>query len=173
MSDEIVTDLESGAADTQGVTAQDKRLSDEAAKWRTKFRELEAQMKAIEPKAAEFDKLQEAQKTEAQKMADQLANLQAQVAQAQAQADAATKQANLMRLANMAGVDPDVAAMLDLSKIDMTDDAKALQQLGKFAKPTNGAQVKPGQVGNTGATEDELRALYFGTGKPKTLIFGG
>ena len=173
MSDDVITDLESGAAEAQGATAQDKKLSDEAAKWRTKFRELEAQVKALEPKAAKFDELQEAQKTEAQKMADQLATLTAQVAQAQAQADAATKQANLLRLASMAGVDPDVALMLDISKIDLTDDAKALQTLGKFAKPTNGAQVKPGQVGNTGATEDELRKMYLGGGKPKTLIFGG
>ena len=172
MPDEITPDLESGAAEAQGATAQDKKLSDEAAKWRTKFRELEAQMKELTPKAAKFDELQESQKTEAQKMAEQLATLQAQVNEAKAQADASTKQASLMRLANMAGVDPDTALLLDISKIDLTDEAKALQQLGKFAKPTNGAQVKPaGTIG--GATEEELRNLYLGGGKPKTMIFGG
>ena len=173
MADEITPDLESGAADAQGVTAQDKKLSDEAAKWRLQVRDLQAKLKDIEPKAAKFDELQEAQKTEAQKMADQLATLTAQVNEAKAQADAATKQANLLRLASMAGVDPDTALMLDITKIDLTDDAKALQQLGKFARPTNGAQVKPGTVGNTGATEEELRKLYFGGGANKTLIFGG
>lgn len=170
MADE--TTVEQGLTeDTQDVTAvQDKRLSDEAAKWRTKFRELEAQVKDLAPKAAEFDKLQEASKTETQRINEQLASLQAQIAAEQAKATAAQQQATLLTMAAKAGVDPDTALMLDISKIDLTDEAKALQQLSRFAKPKAGAQVNPA---SNGTTDDELRKLYFGGGKSKTMIFGG
>lgn len=159
-------------AATHGDAAQTEKLSQEAAKWRTKFRELEAQLKDVAPKAQQYDQLQEAQKTEAQKVADQLAALQAQVTEATAQAQAAQAQAKLMALAARVGVDPDVANLLDISKIDLTDEAKATQQLQRFAKPSNGTQVKPGDTIG-GMTEDDLRKHYFGGGRSKTTIFGG
>ena len=175
MAEELTT------AQDAGVTAQDadkevfdaayvRKLRQEAANYRVKLREAEAQVATLAPKATEYEKLTEAQKSDQQKLAEQLANLQQQVAQAQQQATAAQQQATLLRLASKAGVDPDVAALLDISKIDLSDDAKAIATLSQFAKPANSSQVKPGAIG--GATEAELRAQYFG-GKSKSMIFGG
>ena len=69
-------------------------------------------------------------------------------------------------------IEKDVAALLDLSKVNLEDEAKALEVLAKFAKPATGQQVKPGAVGATGLTDAELRQRYFG-GQQKSSIFGG
>ena len=177
MADETTQPVEQGspAQDQQpqgGADAkQDERLAAEAAKWRLKVRDLEAQLKDILPKAQQFEQLQESQKSEAQKLAERIAALEAEVLAKNAAAEQATKQTQLLRLATKAGVDPDVAALLDMSKIDLTDEKAAMETLSKFARPANGAQVKPGAVGATGLTDADLRNRYFGASK--TTIFGG
>lgn len=138
-----------------------QQLRDEAAKWRTQFREVQTQVKELTGKAGDSEKLGE-----------RLKALEAELAQKTAAAETATKQAQLIRLATKAGVDPDVAALLDLSKVNLEDEAKALEVLAKFAKPATGQQVKPGAVGATGLTDAELRQRYFG-GQQKSSIFGG
>ena len=171
---ELAQDAGAAAQDDAGKTfdaAYVAKLRQEAANYRVKYQEAKTQVDALAPKAQEFDKLAESQKSDQQKLTEQLATLQQQVATAQQQAQAAQAQANLLRLAAKAGVDPDVANMLDITKLDLSDDAKAIEALGKFAAKTPSAsQVKPGTIG--GATEAELRAQYFG-GKSKTMIFGG
>lgn len=178
MPDEITPTAEQGSSvqDQQpqgGADAkQDEKLAAEAAKWRLKVRELEAQLKDITPKAQQFEQLQESQKTAEQKLAERIAALEAEVQAKDAAAAKAASEAQLLRLATKAGVDPDVAALLDLSKIDLSDEKAAIETLSKFAKPTaNGAQIKPGAVGATGMTEADLRTRYFGASK--TTIFGG
>jgi hypothetical protein len=138
-----------------------QQLRDEAAKWRTQFREVQTQVKELSGKAGDSEKLSE-----------RLKALEAELAQKTAAAEAATKQAQLVRLATKAGVDPDVAALLDLSKVPVEDEKAALEVLSKLAKPGGGAQVKPGAVGATGMTDAELRERYFG-GKRSSNIFGG
>lgn len=138
-----------------------QQLRDEAAKWRTQFREVQAQVKELSGKAGDSEKLTE-----------RLTALEAELAQKSAAAEAAAKQTQLLRLATKAGVDPDVAALLDLSKVNLDDEKAALDVLSKLAKPGAGAQVKPGAVGATGMSEAELRARYFG-GRQSSAIFGG
>jgi predicted nucleic acid-binding Zn-ribbon protein len=177
MADEITQPVEQGSpvqdqAPQGGTDKLDVKLSEEAAKWRVKARELEAQLKQLQPKAEQYDQLQESQKTEAQKLAERIAALEAEVQAKDAAAAKAASEAQLLRLATKAGVDPDVAALLDLSKIDISDEKAALETLSKFARPSaNGAQVKPGAVGATGMTDADLRNRYFGASK--TTIFGG
>lgn len=138
-----------------------QQLRDEAAKWRTQFREVQAQVKELSGKAGDSEKLSE-----------RLAALEAELAQKSAAAESAVKQTQLLRLASKAGVDPDTAALLDLSKLNLDDEKAALEVLAKFAKPGSGTPVKPGAVGATGMTEAELRARYFG-GRQSSAIFGG
>ncbi len=82
---------------------QDERLTAEAAKWRVKARDLEAQLNELKPKAQQYDQLQESQKTEAQKLADRIAALEAELQTKAMAADKATAEAQLIRLATKAG----------------------------------------------------------------------
>lgn len=146
-------------------------LRAEAAKYRTQLRETQTQLKELQPKAQQFDQLQEAQKTQEQKLQERLAALEADLAAKAAEAEAAQKRTQLTRLATKAGVDPDLVELLDLGKLDLTDEKKVLEVLGRFARVAGGAQVKPG--GESGKeTEAEMRARFFG-GRSQTMIFGG
>ncbi len=149
-----------------------EELRAENAKWRSQLRDTQSQLKELQPKAAQFDQLQESQKTAEQKLQERLSALEADLASKAAEAERAQKQAQLTRLATKAGVDPDIIDLLDLGKLDLTDEKKALEVLGRFAKTAAGAQVKPGAGAATGETADELRKRYFG-GQSKTMIFGG
>lgn len=176
MPDEINQSVDQGSNEQGqqpqgGADRTEQKLSEENAKWRLKVRDLEAQLQQLQPKAAKFDEQQESQKSEQQKLQERLAALEADLARSKAAADVAQKQAQLTRLATKAGVDPDVIDLLDLSKLDLTDETKAIQVLGRFAKTAAGAQVKPGGAA-TGDTEAELRKQFFG-GQSKTMIFGG
>jgi hypothetical protein len=152
-----------GGADSKTFdAAYVEELRAEAAKYRTQLRDAQSQLKELAPKAQGSEEL-----------AAKLAALEADLSAKTAEAERAAKQALLVRIASKAGIDPDIAELLDLSKLDLSDEAKVVEVLGKFARPqSNGAQVKPGTVGNTGMTEAELRSTYFG-GKSKTTIFGG
>lgn len=136
------------------------KLNAEAAKWRTQFREAEAALKAMQAEAGDNKAL-----------SDQLAKLQADLAAKATEAEQAQKLAYVMRVAAKAGVDPDIAAMLDMSKID-PDEKKAQEQLSKLAGAARGAQVKPGAINSNGDTDAELRQMFFGKGR-STNIFGG
>lgn len=155
-----------------GADRTEQKLSDENARWRLKVRDLEAQLKDLQPKAEKFDQQQESQKSEQQKLQERLAALEADLASSKADAERAKQQTHLVRLATQAGVDPEVVDLLDLSKLDLSDDAKALQVLSRFAKTAAGSQVKPGAAAATGETDAELRKRYFG-GQSQTRIFGG
>ncbi len=137
------------------------KLNAEAAKWRVQARETEAALKALQEQAGDNKAL-----------SDQLAKLQADLAAKAAEAEQAQKLAAVIRLAVKAGVDPELVSLLDLSKIDLSDDKKAQDVLSKFAGAGRGAQVKPGAINNNGDTEAELRAMFFGAGR-STNIFGG
>jgi hypothetical protein len=94
------------------------------------------------------------------------------LAKAQAEAESASKRADLVRLAAKAGVPVDVAELIDLSKIDLKDEAKALEKLGKLAAPASKANpARPGTFMNTGLTDSELRQEIYG-GRANS-IFGG
>lgn len=148
-----------------------EELRQEAARYRTQLRDTQTQLKELQPKAEQFDQLQEAQKSSEQKLQERLTALEADLAAKAAEAERAQKQAQLTRLATKAGVDPDILDLLDLGKLDLSDEKKVLEVLGRFAKTAAGAQVKPSGAA-TGETEAELRKQFFG-GQSKTMIFGG
>ena len=150
-----------GGQQQQFDAAYVKQLRDEAAEWRVKFKETQTQLKDLAAKS-----------TDATQLTERLTALEAELAQKAAAADAATKQAQLLRLASKAGVDPDVAALLDIGKLNLDDEAKALEVLGKFAIKNNGQQVKPGGATVGGETEADPRKRYFG-GQSRPTIFGG
>lgn len=135
-------------------------LREEAKGYRTQLRDTQAALKEAQTAAGENKAL-----------ADKLAGLETQLAQAAAKAEAAEKAAAFVRLAAKAGVDPDVAALLDVSKFDLSDEKKALEALGKLASKSTGSQARPGGSG-AGETDEQLRARLFG-GNRKTTIFGG
>lgn len=137
------------------------KLNAEAAKWRVQFKETQAALVALQAQAGDNKAL-----------SDQLAKLQADLAAKATEAEQAQKLAQVIRLAVKAGVDPDLIAMLDLSKIDVTDEKKALEALSKFAGAGKGAQVRPGAITSNGDTEQELRNRYF-SGAPRSTLFGG
>lgn len=140
-------------------------LREEAAGYRKQLRDAQAAIKELQAQAGAGAQLSE-----------KLAGLEAQLAAAAAQAEAAQKQAQLTRLAVKAGVDPDVAALIDLSKVDLADEEGTLKTLGKLRAAGSGTQARPGTIGNTGMTDDELRARY-GLGQSgargKSPMFGG
>jgi hypothetical protein len=138
-----------------------KQLREEAAEWRVKFKETQTQLKDLTAKS-----------TDATQLTERLTALEAELAQKAAAAEAATKQAQLLRLASKAGLDPDVAMLLDIGKLNLEDEKAALDVLSKFATKSRGQQVRPGAAGAGSETEAELRKRYFG-GQSKTTIFGG
>lgn len=151
------------------------KLRQEAARWRTKLRDTEKTLNELKPLAEQFKATQDAQKSEAQKALEERDAARAEVATAKAEAARAVQEAKLTRLATKAGVDPDVAALLDLSKLDLDDEKAALETLGKLAnaRQTANSASNPARNGAAGPSEDELRQYYFGGGRNKPTIFGG
>jgi len=180
MSDELLPQAGGDEqADEQASSAKAvselERARKEAANYRTKLRELEGKWKEAEPVLVQFQQQQDAQKSEAQKLAERLAEAERKAADSESTAQRAMREAKLVRLATKAGVDPDVAGLLDLSKLDLDDEKATLETLGKLAaarQTANGAS-NPARGGAQGETDDELRKFYFGGGRNKPTIFGG
>lgn len=179
MSDELTP--QAGAeepAEDQASLGNDEvtKLRSEAARWRTKLRDTEKTLNELKPLAEQFRATQDAQKSEAQKALEERDAARAEVAQAKAEALRAQQETKLTRLATKAGVDPDVAALLDLSKLDLDDEKAALETLGKLAtaRQTANSASNPARSGAAGPSDDQLRNHYFGGGaRSKTTIFGG
>lgn len=151
------------AAPAKAYSEEDvSALRKEAAAYRVQLREAQAAIERMQTNSVDSKALSE-----------QLAQLQTDLATKAAEAEAAQKFAQVTRLAVKVGVDPELIAMLDLSKIDLSDDKKASEQLAKFAGAGRGAQVKPGAINSSGDTDAELRAMFFGPGARKATIFGG
>ena len=167
--------------DEQASTAPDKTASElerarkDAAKYRTELRDLQSKWKEAEPVLADYQKQQDAQKSETQKLADAIADAQRKAAESQAAAERAQRELAVTRLATKAGVDLDLVPYLDLSKLDLDDESKAMEILGKLASARQQASSasNPGRNGATGESDGDLRKLYFGGGRNAPSIFGG
>lgn len=151
-----------------------RKLRDEAAKYRTQLREAQKELTSLKPAAEKLREIEESQKTEQQKMAERLAALESELQKKAQEAERRAAEAQVIRLAAKAGIDPDVAMLLDISKIDIEDEEKALAILSKLAGPraTGGNAANPGKGTGSQPSDEELRALYFGQ-RTKTTIFGG
>jgi hypothetical protein len=165
-----------GAGDDEAA-----KLRAEAAKWRVQLREAQSQLKELQPAAARLAELEEANKTDAQKQADRLAKLEADLRQAQVTAELATKRSKLTVLATKAGVSADVVDFLDVGKFDLDNEEATLKALQALARPSTeigsansrsgGGPSNPGRSGDNGVPSAE-EWYKQQTGK-KTSIFGG
>lgn len=151
----------------------------EAAKYRTERNELRTKIADIEPKAQKLIELENAQKSEVEKQAERLAAMQAELETAKATAAKAANESRFYRLAATAGVDLDHAALFDLSKFDLDDEAGTVERLKSFAKapqlPSGGKPSAPAANGKANEpTEAELIEKYFRpAGRGIAKIFGG
>lgn len=133
-------------------------LREEAAGYRKQLRETQAALKELQTQAGETPKL-----------AEKLTALEAQLGEATRKAEAAERLATATRIGAKAGVDADIIALLDLSKLDLTDEKKALETLSRLASKPAGSQARPGA---TGQSADDLHAYFWGAPRTST-IFGG
>jgi predicted RNase H-like nuclease (RuvC/YqgF family) len=161
------------APTTEAPDAQVEKLRKEAAKWRTQLREAQSQIETLAPLADEYQKQQEAQKTEAEKAAQRIAELEKTMAEKETQAAQAAAQVELLRMASKAGVDPDVASLLDLSKLDLDDEAATIETLQKLAPAARaGSAANPGRGHSTPEdSEASIREWYANRGT-STSMFG-
>ena len=137
-----------------------KAAREEAAARRVENRELKVQLEAAQAKAAKLDKLEAEQQTDAERQAAQIAELQAALQERDAQVAKVEQQAAFERLASKAGVSPDAAALMDLSKFDLSDEAATIERLGVFAvgKPANGGSGSS-PAKKSGLTLETIRAM--------------
>ncbi len=181
MSDELLSPSGSNEPVSPEQTITDpaiiSKLREEIKGLKQTKRELEDFRKSAEPVLTEYQQLQEARKTDAQKAVERAQEAEAKLNAANAAVLTAQREAKLVRLATKAGVDPDVAALLDLSKLDLEDEEASMKVLGKLAtaRTTANGASNPARNGATGMTDKELRDTYFNGGGPrsKTMIFGG
>lgn len=178
MSDETVLPP-AGDEPTPDLVSDDKtakeleRARREAATYRTKLRETESQLKELQPLVEQFRAAQDAQKTDAQKAIERAAELERRLAEKEAAAAAAQRQAALTKLATKAGVDPDLVEYLDTSRLDLDDEKATLAVLAKLATRAPAAGSNPSREQSGKPTADELRAELFGNRRGRPSIFGG
>ena len=147
-------------------------LRKENAKRRTQLRDAQKKVKEYEPIAAKYSELEEANKGEAEKLADKLATLQAQVAAAQATAAHERSERKLTVLATKAGVSADMLQYLDVSKFDLEDEEATITALSALAPAkgaNSGGSSNPAR-NNTGMGDDELKEWYTGRGQTNYMF---
>ena len=173
MADETPSGQIPENANGQTPAAQQEMKTFPADYWHALREENKGYRQQLQSVSGELENLKKLATGNAE-LEKKLQEASAQLATAQQEADAALRRAALVRLASKAGVSPDVADMLDLSKIDLTDEAKALEQLGKLATTSKsaGGQAKPGTWMNTGLSESELRSEIYG-GRKSTIFSPG
>lgn len=167
---------ETAKEDGRDYAAEIKKLREESAKWRTQFRDAEKQVKALSPAAQKLAELEEAQKSEEQKLKERLAQMEKTTAEAKQAAEIASKQLKLATLAQKAAVPPELVPLLDLSKLDFEDEDATIETLKKFAVKTpsanGGGASNPANPDNTQPTEKQLIDQYFRRAGRGVSIFG-
>ena len=172
---EQVLEPEPPQAGDSGNDNEIAKLRAEAAKWRTQFRDAQKQVKEYEPLAKKYSDLEEANKGEAEKLAERLAALEGQLSQAQAQATRADNERKLTVLATKAGVPADMLNYLDVTKFDLEDEEAtvlALSALVPVRQTNSGTSSNPART-NAGADGMTAEEWYKDrTGQKPTGIFG-
>lgn len=119
----------------------------------------------LKTKAAEFDKLQEAQKTELQKATDRATELEKKANAAEARAKDTALRAAIIGEAAKQGADPDVAAALVTPQITFNDSGDpegvaeaitALLEAKPFLKADGGSRGNADQGARDGAGANQL-----------------
>jgi chromosome segregation ATPase len=151
--------------------AEIEKLRKEAAKWRVQAQETKSKLSELEPAVNRLQELENAQKTEAEKLTDRLAKMEAELTSARAQAETAEKQRRLMALAAKASVPAELLTYLDASKFDLDDEKTTLEVLGQLARPKANAG-NPSNPARGNLTDADRKALLYGADN-RNLIFGG
>lgn len=151
-----------------------ERANAQAARARVEAKELRTKVDTLSPAAQRLSELEDAQKSETDKLAEQLRKLQAEREQAAQDAARARAEASLVRLAAKAGVDPDLATLLDVSKLDLDDEDAVIATLRKFApaRATGGGASNPTGDSVTQSQTDAILDRLLNGGRKSTL-FGG
>lgn len=127
--------------------AEIKKLREESAKRRVENNELKRTVSELEPIVDEFNKIKESQKTEAEKQAERVAELEAKLQQQAAAIERQKKEASLLSM----GIQSDVIPLLNVDSLDFSDAEKLTAQLAPFTNkkpaaqtpaPANGGQDK-------------------------------
>lgn len=170
------TPTESAEPD-RDYAAEIAKLRKESAKRRTDNKALKSELDAMKEKAEKYDALQTETQTEAEKLKAQVAQLENEKRQAKLEAEQARQEATFIRVASKAQMDPELAALIDIAKIDLSNEDSAVKLLKKWSKAsvTGGGPSNPERVAeSTKLSEDELRARYFSpAGRGIQKMFGG
>lgn len=174
-TEELLPDTDQPNTDAQAAPnheAEMKKLRDEAAKWRTSYRAEQEKVKQLTPAAEQLAALEEAKKSDVDKLREQMLKLEAQATAATQAAEMADKRVKLLKVATKANISPELADLLDLSKLDLEDEAGTLEMLKKLA---------PQQTANGGGASNPANAAngvlspaeWYAKRGAKTTIFGG
>lgn len=152
----------------ESYIAENEKLRKENASRRIQNRDLTSELETLKPLAEKFTELEEAKKSEEQKLREQLEALKQEKLQAEQTALIAQRQAKLSTLAGKAGVDVELLQFLDLSKFDFDNEDSILETLERFKpkvqKPSGGKEVNPQANGNNAVSEADLINEYFRLG---------
>jgi len=178
MSEDLLPQVGDEQAAEQDSPENDKmdaelaRVRKEAANYRVKLREIEAKWKEAEPVLSQYQAQQEAQKTEAQKLAEQLQALRQQLSEQETAAAQAQRLATLTKMATRMGVDPDLVELLDTSKLDLADEKAVNAVLAKLVMRAPATGSNPNRAGSDAETLDARRARLFQRNSRSTLLGG-
>jgi multidrug efflux pump subunit AcrA (membrane-fusion protein) len=150
-------------------------LRAEAARYRNEAKAAKSQLSELQPLAEKARQLEDANKSEAEKLAQKLADMQAQLNAAQADAARAAAERKLTTLAVKAGVSGDILPFLDVSKFDLENEETTLATLAKLKTPTPANGGGPSNPGRSADSNGQLSPADWykqATGKTPS-IFGG
>lgn len=152
-----------------------EKLRAEAAKYRNEAKAAKSQLSQLQPLAEKAKQLEEANQSEAEKLAQKLAEMQTKLDAAQAAAERATAVQKLTTLAAKAGVSSDILPFLDVSKFDLDNEVETLATLAKLktTAATNGGS--PSNPGRNAESNGQLSPAdwYKQTTGRTSSIFGG
>lgn len=151
------------------------KLRAEAAKWRTQYREAQKMLTDLQPAAQRLAELENQQKTEAEKLADKVRQLEAQAAAAQEAAAQAARERQFLTLAVKAGVPSQIVDYLNPARFDLDDEDATTKALGELmtalkARPPQTSASNPGRDGTM--TNQQMHDWLFGN-SAVNKIFGG
>ena len=152
-----------------------RKLRDSDASRRVENKELKKQLAELAPLAQRARELEEAQKTEAEKLAEKIATMQNEL-EAQKQAAAvAQKTSALTVLAVQAGVPAEVVPLLDVSKFDLENTEATLEALKALAPAQSARGGNPSNPARgNGQTTTLTPAEWYAQRKSgSTSLFGG
>lgn len=148
--------------------AEIAKLNKENAKWRTKLRETEAELKAIKPLAEKVREQEAAAQTDVEKAEARIRELEAKLQERERAIEVTNQKIRISSIASKAGLPAELVEWLDLSKFNFDDDdaelAKQLSQLAKVTKPNpSTGSANPGR--GAGESDEEMRQILFGRRK--------